>query len=59
MQKVIMKPYFETGLKHLAKAAGYPVAGIQSCSQFKKTHLFIMEVWEAIILLYAGCLSSQ
>ena len=47
-QIALMKPYFEAGLKHLAKAAGYPVAGIQFCSQFKKTHLFIMEVWEAI-----------
>ena len=47
-QIALMKPYFEAGLKHLAKAAGYPVAGIQFCSQFKKTHLFIMEVWETI-----------
>ena len=47
-QKALMKPYFDAGLKKLAKVAGYPTAAIQACSQFKRTHLFIMEVWEAL-----------
>ena len=47
-QKALMKPYFDAGLKSLAQAAGYPVAAIQSCSQFQRTHRFILEAWEAI-----------
>ena len=46
-QIALMKPYFDAGLKSLAEAAGYPVAAIKSCSQFKQTHHFILEVWEA------------
>ncbi len=47
-QKALMKPYFDAGLKSLAEACGYPTASIKHCSQFKKTHLFIMEAWEAL-----------
>ena len=43
-----MKPYFDAGLKELAKVAGYPIAGIKSCRQFKRTHHFTMETLEAI-----------
>ena len=43
-----MKCYFDTGLKELAQCSGYPVAAIQSCSQFKRTHHFLTEVWEAL-----------
>ena len=39
-QIAIMKPYFDAGLKDLAKAAGYPITSIQSCGQFKRTHTF-------------------
>ena len=47
-QRVLMKTYFDAGLKHLAQAAGYPWAAIESCSQFKHTHRFILEVWESL-----------
>ena len=47
-QKALMKPYYDTRLKSLAQAAGYPVAAIQSCSQFQRTHRFILEAWEAM-----------
>ena len=47
-QKVLMKPYFDAGLKQLAQVAGYPAAAIQSCSQFKRTHKFLIEVWQAV-----------
>ena len=47
-QIALMKPYFEMGLKELARISGYPVAAIQNCSQFKQTHHFLMEVWQAI-----------
>ena len=43
-----MKPYFEAGLKELARVSGYPTAAIQSCSKFKRTHYFIIEAWEAL-----------
>lgn len=46
-QHALMKPYFDTGLKALAQSAGYPLAAIQGCSHFKKTHHFLMEAWEA------------
>lgn len=47
-QRAVMKPYFDMGLKELAHASGYPVAAIHNCSQFKRTHHFLMEVWQAI-----------
>ena len=47
-QSALMKPYFDAGLKSLAEASGYPTAAIQNCTQFKRTHYFIMESWEAI-----------
>ena len=49
-QIALMKPYFEAGLKELARVSGYPVASIQTCGQFKRTHCFILEVWEALYL---------
>ena len=51
-QNAVMKCYFDAGLKELAQCSGYPVAAIQSCSntklQFKRTHHFLIEVWEAL-----------
>ena len=47
-QNCLMKPFFETGLKELANHVGYP-ASIQSCSVFKRTHHFLIEVWESIV----------
>ena len=47
-QSPLMKAFFDAGLKHLTNVAGYPTAAIQNCSQFKRTHSFILEVWEAL-----------
>ena len=47
-QSALIKPYFDAGLKTLAEACGYPIAAIQNCTQFKRTHHFIMESWEAL-----------
>ena len=44
----IMKPYFDAGLKELVRVSGYPIAAIQTCSKFKRTHHFIVEAWEAM-----------
>lgn len=46
-QHALMKPYFDAGLKNMAQAVGYPTQQIESCSQFKRTHDFILEGWEA------------
>ena len=43
-----MKPFFEAGLKDLAIASGYPALSIQSCSNFQRTHHFLMEAWEGL-----------
>ena len=47
-QLALMKPYYDAGLKSLAEAAGYPVEAIKECTQFKRTHNFILEAWEAL-----------
>lgn len=54
-QCALMKPYYDAGLKELARAAGYPLAAIQSSSQFKRTHNFILEAWEAIYRVMLKC----
>ena len=46
-QLALMKPYFDMGLRQLAHTSGYLAAAIQSCSQFKRTHHFLMEAWQA------------
>ena len=47
-QHCLMKPFFEAGLKELADYVGYPSQSIQSCSIFKRTHHFLMEIWESM-----------
>ena len=54
-QVALLKPYYNAGLKDMAKAAGYPLPQIQSCSQFKRVHYFLLESWEA---LYRAMLSK-
>ena len=44
----LLKPYYDAGLRDMAATAGYRVNQIQSCSQFKRVHNFILEVWEAL-----------
>jgi hypothetical protein len=48
LTNALIKPYFDMGLKELAHVSGYPVAAIQACSQFKHTHHFLIEAWQAL-----------
>ena len=50
-QKVLMKVYFEVGLKDLARAAGFraeTLTSLDSASNFKHTDAFLRQVWEAL-----------
>ena len=54
-QSALMKVYYDAGLKALAKAAGCPLAAIQNSSQFKRSHNFILEAWEATYKVMLKC----
>lgn len=47
-QLALMAAYYEAVLKALANASGYPLAQLQACSNFKRTHHFLLESWEAV-----------
>ena len=42
-QNCLMKPFYEAGLKDLASVSGYPLPSIQNCTQFQRTHHFLLE----------------
>ena len=51
-QEILMKVYFEAGLKDAAKSIGYTegvLNSIGSCGKFERTHLFLLRVWEALL----------
>ncbi len=58
-QCCIMKPFFEAGLKDLANFSSYPTQSIGGCTQFKRTHRFLMEVWEALFRSMLQCFKAN
>ena len=50
-QSVLMKVYYDAGLKDLAESSGHrgeTLTSIKKCSSFKRTHQFLLQEWEAM-----------
>ena len=61
-QEVIMKVYFDGGLQEAAKQAGYSdgvLNSIGGCGKFKRTHEFILKLWESIMRIFLSDFVSK
>lgn len=53
LQPVLIKIYFDAGFKQLANVSGHKgdtLKALSSCFNFKRTHRFLLESWEALYL---------
>ena len=54
-QEVLMKVYFDGGLRDAAKQAGYSEGSLNSigaCGKFKRTNDFILKAWESVLRIF-------
>ena len=61
-QKVLMKIYYSAGLKQLAIEAGYRAETLTSlgkCSNFKRTHNFLLQSWQAMYMKIITCFCTH
>ena len=56
-QEVLLKIYFDAGLCDLAKASGYQPKSIGTV--FKRTHYFLLEVWESFYRYFLSIYISE
>ena len=61
-QKVLIKPYGDAGLMSLAKVSGYraeTLKSLMSASNFRRTHLFLLQCFEAFYEFFLGMFFSS
>ena len=59
-QEVLMKIYWDAGLKDLAKVShAGSLSSLQTCGNFTKTHRFLMQSYEAIYMLQLKMFLAQ
>lgn len=61
-QEVLMKIYYIPGLKEIAMGSGYRGTTLQSlenAKSFKRTHVFLLQAWEALTQVMITCYLTE